>query len=829
MIRSRQVVIFSKYVVIATIAMVLMLIGVIAQHSEPAAAAGCGVELSEDIYDPNSAKAYYNDTGFYENRCLSTSLAFPNTGLPYAGTTNGDPDSVGYVIPRTAKNGNLSSEALAGVDTKSEFYDKIRFHYLNRVPKNPTKQEDYWAKDGAAFVVYSFIGKNPPADRNLTDEDWAEFKRRLDNPNLKMALDNNHDLHINSGAAYDTKGRLDFFHFTDEFGLRGPALVFTVGGKQVAAIERKCANLLGKFELPAAPPWKTTADSKVGVDHDPNVDSWTAEPGNLVTWRHSITATDASAPSLDFAIGKSGFSGANVWGDGSTANHNKPVGSTSAIAQNTSYLIGDGANYPEYSAYRVLPSDGGRKLCQSISWGPTDYTQVAGDPWGTSAAACVTVPYNYNLKPSVDGLNNGTATVGGTIPTVSPAIDNSLDVSPGKTTNSPDVDWQLLRVEVPPGGSIPGGPLADSSAPCAHYNNGNKNSCEDKGKGKTSFPAGLSSLTQLTDETVRDNTPVGTKICYTLSVKPYSDDAPATDWRHSAPECLTVNKSPKVQAWGGDLRTRAKILTLTSNASVGGVNKKFGSWVEYGVFSAGTNTNLASGSGLNNGNTNTTTADTWNKLTFANVNLSGSNSYGMFTLPSNLPTVASQFIGAAPSGPAQSNLGALSSGTYAVGDFTIDTSDIGPGKSIIIVSSGRVTIKGNITYRGAGGSDTFTKALELPQVVIIADNIDIKNDATQVDAWLITENGGAINTCSDVNLADPLTAKVCEKPLLVNGPVMTSHLHLRRTGGADTVVTAGAPAEVFNLRPDTFMWAYGRASQAGKAQTVYSVELPPRF
>jgi hypothetical protein len=270
-------------------------------------------------------------------------------------------------------------------------------------------------------------------------------------------------------------------------------------------------------------------------------------------------------------------------------------------------------------------------------------------------------------------------------------------------------------------------------------------------------------------------------------------------------------------------------LTQTSVASVGGTNKKFGSWVEYGGFSVGTNTNFASGSGLNSGNTNTTTADVWNKLTFANVNLAGANSYGMFTLPSSLPTVASQFIGAASSGTAQSNLGALSSGTYTVGDFTIDASDIGAGKSIIIVSSGRVTITGNVTYRGSGAGDSFTKASELPQVVIVADNIDIKNSATHVDAWLLTKNGGAINTCSDVLLADRLNSGKCKDLLTVNGPVMTSHLYLRRTAGSDRVATAGDPAEIFNLRPDTFIWAYGRASQAGKAQTVYSVELPPRF
>ncbi|MET0980043.1 MAG: hypothetical protein ABWX90_02205, partial [Candidatus Saccharimonadales bacterium] len=119
---------------------------------------------------------------------------------------------------------------------------------------------------------------------------------------------------------------------------------------------------------------------------------------------------------------------------------------------------------------------------------------------------------------------------------------------------------------------------------------------------------------------------------------------------------------------------------------------------------------------------------------------------------------------------------------------------------------------------------------QVPQVIIIARNINITNAATQIDAWLLTTGAtGAINTCSDRALTAPLNATVCNNQLTVNGPVVTEHLHLRRTAGSDTAADAGRPAEVFNLRPDAYLWAQARASQAGKAQTVYSVELPPRF
>lgn len=569
-------------------------------------------------------------------------------------------------------------------------------------------------------------------------------------------------------------------------------------------------------------PWSTTGESKVGVDYTPpNVSSWTASPNQMLYWRHTISASGGTTPGLDFAIGKTGFFGANVWGDGSAANHNKPVGTTSAIGAGSSYSVGWGANRPEYSAYRVMPSDGGRTLCQGISWGPTAWNNAA---WTASAPACVAVPFNYNLTPSVTGPN-GVGVVGGPIATVTPKVNNQLVGNASATTDSPSVEWQLKRVEVAPGGSIPLTQQENNSAPCAHYGN----SCTAKGSGTRTFPAGSTALAALTGETIAPNTPVGTQICYTLSIRPYSQTS--GNWRHSAPVCVKVSKQPKVQVWGGDVRTRGGIETGTTVINSGGTDKLFGSWVEYGGFSVGANDGFASGAGLNNGNTNMSAA-AWNKLTFANIDNSGSSSFGRYTLDA-LPTITDQFIGAPSGGAFNSDLGALSSGTYAVGSVTISASAVGQtggvGKSIIIVSSGTVTIAGDITYTGVAG-DTFTATSQIPQVVIIARNINITGGAGRVDAWLLTSpSGGAINTCSDRPVGAALNSTVCSNLLTVNGPVVTDHLYLRRTAGSDSVAAAGAPAEVFNLRSDAYIWAYARASQSGKAQTVYSVELPPRF
>lgn len=573
-------------------------------------------------------------------------------------------------------------------------------------------------------------------------------------------------------------------------------------------------------------PWTTSAESKVGVDFTPpNVSSWTANPNDTLYWRHTIFASGGTTPGLDFAIGKSGFFGANVWNDGSAANHNKPVGTTSVIGDGSSYSVGWGVNRPEYSTYRVVPSDGGRTLCQGISWGPTAWNNGA---WSASAPACVTVPFNYNLTPSVTGPS-GVGTVGGPIPTVSPRVNNQLIGNASKTTDSPSVAWELRRIEVAPGGSIPMTQQENGNTPCAHY--GNNCGPAPKASGTQTFPAGSTTLAALNGETVGVATPVGTRICYTLSVRPYSQAN--GNWRHSAPVCIKVSKQPKIQVWGHDVRTRGGIETGTTITNAGGTNKIFGSWVEYGGFSVGANDGFSSASGLNTGNTNTTTQDVWHKLTFANIDNSGASSFGRYTLDA-LPPITDQFIGAPAGGAISSDLGTLESGTYTTGNFTINASNVGQsggnGKSIIIVSSGKVTISGNIIYEGNSGSPIFTDIRQIPQVVIIAPAIDIQGGVTQVDAWLLTTtSAGMINTCSDVPLAAALNSNICNNLLTVNGPVVTQHLHLRRTAGSNTVATAGDPAELFNLRPDVYLWAYGRSSQAGKAQTVYSVELPPRF
>ena len=168
-----------------------------------------------------------------------------------------------------------------------------------------------------------------------------------------------------------------------------------------------------------------------------------------------------------------------------------------------------------------------------------------------------------------------------------------------------------------------------------------------------------------------------------------------------------------------------------------------------------------------------------------------------------------------------------------------------------------VTITSNIEY----ANGPFTNASQIPQLVIIADNITIAAGVTRVDAWLIAKNDpsrtgayGAIATCDQQSgssgsngmaqwLATPngsgtnytvsnnsrLTISHCTSQLRINGPVIASKLYLRRTAGSGPAADSGTPAEIISLRPDAYLWAREHMSPGLVYQVKTEKELPPRY
>ena len=182
------------------------------------------------------------------------------------------------------------------------------------------------------------------------------------------------------------------------------------------------------------------------------------------------------------------------------------------------------------------------------------------------------------------------------------------------------------------------------------------------------------------------------------------------------------------------------------------------------------------------------------------------------------------------SGPV--NIGTIGDGTYkTTEDLTINGGELMSGRTVIIKSTRTVTITGNITKRAG---DSYTTNSDVPQLVISANRIIIDASVTQVDAWLIAKTGPTsyVSTCGSTSggaQGDPvITSDTCNQPLIINGPITANHLYLRRTSGSEAG-SRHVPAEVLNLRPDTYLWANATARKSQSISTMYTRELPPRF
>ncbi len=495
---------------------------------------------------------------------------------------------------------------------------------------------------------------------------------------------------------------------------------------------------------------------------------------------------------------------------------------------NTRSSINDVAYYPS---------------AQSEAWSIVFYSPTTGEPLYAIKKDCANpvgrlqaLPRNYTLNPHVDSTSPTQIEAGSKI-SVTSSVDNVGEV------NSRNTQWEITQITVKPGKKAPHqdeGTTISPEAPCqsnggapaGNYFKSGDADCKNVAKGGGIFNIGSPSQNLKPGIGGVDigDVPVGTHVCFTLSVQPRANSDER--WAHSKPICTVVGKKPKVQIWGGDIAVRGTIETSTSVKDIAGTTKTFGSWVEYGVFSVGLNNRLASGSGTNNGNVDNNQV-AWSKLTFANKNEAGADAFGRYTTLANFrsaPTIAA-FFGAAhnqqPVGSASVDVSSLGFNTgepvqvRTADNLTITGGTLPASKSVVIMASGTVKIDGNVTYT----DDTISNLRDIPQVVIIARNIAIKDTVSRVDAWLVASD--VVNTCS--NFAGNLTAGKCGSLLTINGPVVTNKLLLNRTAGSGTGNESGDPAERFNLRSDAYLWARLQSSGNNKAQTVYSTELPPRF
>ena len=604
------------------------------------------------------------------------------------------------------------------------------------------------------------------------------------------------------------------------------ATTYMPGGVYQEPTPRQCAYLT----LVIKTRWNINGQSYVkrSTDGGWSQGTITARLGETVYWGHDMRNVGPNDMDRDvrYNVDKSGYTGGDGWLNGNV----QPTGTARGVL-NELFVRKFGPGDSSRLVKTITQDDVGAgvtrtdPVCQRIAW--QDGRWDAPGQWFASNWACVRVPYEFKLQPSVAPITSA-AEPGTTIGPITPSVANA-----GPTKSYDNTRWELSRFVVNPGATKP--VAADNrTAPCTYYGGG----CKTVQSGNQTFMPGETPIGQIPSDKV-DDLPLGAQLCFALSVTGYDQNHLPGDgwWRHGDPQCIKVGKKPKVQIQGHDVAVRGTIDTSTTTKDT----TTFGSWVEYGAFSTSATSQFASGAGLMNKAAGPAQA-AWSKLTFANsaVPTSCGTQFGCYTSSDNfrpLPGIAAYFsaMQKAPYNPGDSLDGnAVATGgpitVKTAGDLTLDKQTLGKGKTLVIVASGTVTITGDLTY--ANGA--MAKMTELPQLVVIAKNINIEDRVQTVDAWLVTSDlvNGAVNTCSNVvptGSKTSLTGKICDAPLTIHGPVVAGKLLLNRTAGSGTGDASGDPAETISLRPDAFLWARLVAGGAGKAETVSTVELPPRF
>lgn len=564
-------------------------------------------------------------------------------------------------------------------------------------------------------------------------------------------------------------------------------------------------------------------------------------------WGVSATEAGRIAAQKHVAAGKTiigGSIGANV-NQRRTINY---VVSGDYNNNNSSFVIS--SNYDDLA--EVLKREIG-EACGNL-YPPTPCQYNADIP--STDPRCVAPALPYSLIPSV-GVN-------GSVVSSAENVNFTYRVTNNSSSNpSQDSGWSVKRLVVSKGQSTD--PLGYDST--QSYRDGyscqalinlvggpSRATCEDAASGTKVFPQGtstnlISSELNGTDQAqIQDEWEVGTKLCYVLAIdRPTENDSPVN--RFSRAACVVVGKKPSVQVHGDDIIvgrqyrgdgstsavSNARIQTSIT-AKAGSINRSFGSWGEYGAFAPGPINGFASASGLQGG-VSVDGADIRtlsSRLTFAN----RGGELGYFSQEGAAGSIPDSVAYLTRSREVVGDLATVNNwsasdkadGLYrkASGDLRLDAGVVQKGRMVVVhVPNGTVTIAGNQQYESGG----YRSLAELPQLVVIAKNIVIDGSVSNVDAWLIAKQtsdgtGGVVSTC---DVMTGLTSEVCNTPLMINGPVMSTQLSLLRTGGAGVGAESDTPAEIFNLRPSVYLWAYAEGRGELRVETTYTTELPPRF
>ena len=378
-------------------------------------------------------------------------------------------------------------------------------------------------------------------------------------------------------------------------------------------------------------------------------------------------------------------------------------------------------------------------------------------------------------------------------------------------------------------------------------------------------------------------------------------DAPeGAAWAVSAPACKTVAKKPTLSIEGGMAYILGD--TKTSSVRRSDTGSYFGSWAEYGALIGGANNGFSTGAATAYGNLgyavgiNQAVHDSGMSGVDASPNEKKSKTlciYNTQTIANDGCEAASPETGMADVSSVQTRLndylryilmffspasgatvsgyhGGKISGCYwndskfetvdgdnsyqcrsdgsAMAYYESDAeisginglemqgagSKVVSNKTFVIYSKGKITISGDIKL----ARKQYHGVNEIPNVIIIADDIDITEGVKEIDAWLIagTRSGssGIINTCA---ISDGLNSSRCNTSLVINGMVAAKKVFFNRTAGAGTdnysqIVESEEyirRAEIINLPVYNYYWGFAVSNRNSAMGTSYLREIPTRY
>ncbi len=719
---------------------------------------------------------------------------------------------------------------------------------------------------GAAFIYNTILGNPPRSSTTVKDGDWANLLTTLTNfetngGKIDWSSDTGPCGQWNSYYQGDTL-KDDAFYNNTTYGCNDKSVEFSIGGNVVYMLDWECANPFGSMQGISGASGNPCRPILIAVIP---ADKQTIPPTYPMTYpaksynSHGFSAytpptlVPIKVTSSEGTIGKYRSPVLIPPGVDITRTHTTGDKYTIKYTETETYN-NSGKHVSGYSDNYTVIYVGGwenkctgkgiNRVCNQVwnkrhssykEYHEPNINYAGPTTWTTTVGPC----YDYKLTPDINALSTYRVEPGATV-TVKPKLDSSSskEYKSYLHTKSKDTKWQVLRLKVNPNTTINKDNKESNSNPCDYYTSiGGVSDCTVMDSGTDVISTSGKTFSNYnggsTDELA------GTKICYALSVFPsssepinYSSSTAGSKWMHSGlntalgNSCLILVKAPKAQVLGGDLSVGGSTQTTVSVKS----GNYFGSWAEYGIFAGQTIINTASGSAYSpkTGLPAGLLATKSNILSFANAGVTNSCALpGCYSVGRTLPNVAASFPSTNHSLSPGSTVTTsnLASDTYDVaGNLSLNASTLPAGRSIIIKATGTVTINGSQTY----SNGPYKSISQLPQLIIIANRIVINNSATQVDAWLVAYDAnlknGSIDTCEKVGQ----TINDCNSKLTVNGPVMTDHLYLYRTAGSEPGDKSGDPAEVFNIRPDTYLWAASRSIGVGVAQTVSTTDVPPR-